>query len=268
MPDNIELHLLRLHYYNNMKEISSYIIEKLHLDKNIQVSNRTFIGIFGLSDDKKGVSFKEFNTEEKLRKYVIKRKNVGSIKKRDLLCYDCPTVMKIDLLDMCFKSYNDEFGWAALDDWCQKNDIRYIFRNDVLTENLDINSHIDSLITEKLHLNKDIKIYSFDEDEFQKIMKRYGLGDGDFTQNLREWFKEDEVNDIEIYGWANTNKLMEVETFLYDDVERKKLIDILLKDGEYKPAKMPDKSFYYTKELFGYISNKDKNLSLVARKIS
>ena len=58
MLGNIELHLLRLHYYNNMKEISSYIIEKLHLDKNIEITNKTFIGVFGLSDDKKGVSFK------------------------------------------------------------------------------------------------------------------------------------------------------------------------------------------------------------------
>ena len=239
-----------------MKTISSYIIEKLHLDKNIEITNKTFIGVFGLSDDKKGVSFKEFNTEEALKKYVIKNHDKGIIKKRDLLCYECPTTMKIDLLDMCYKEYNDEFGWAALDDWCQKNDIKYIFRNDILTE--------------KLHLNKDIKTYNFNEDEFQKIMQRYRIGENsEFRREIKEWFKENDVNDIEIYGWENTNSLMEVETYIYNEEERKKLTDILLKEGEYKKStKITGKSFYWTDELFGYITMDNKNLSLIVKKIA
>ena len=238
-----------------MKEISSYIIEKLHIDKNIVVKNRIFVGVFGLSDDKKSVVFKDFNTEKELKKYV--NKHIGkTIHKRDLLCYDCPSPMEVDLLDMCCRSYNDEFGWAALDEWCQKNDIKYIYRNDILTE--------------KLHLNKDIETYTFNEDDFKKIMQRYRIGEGsEFRQEVREWFKENDVNDIKIYGWENTNNLMEVETYVYDEDERKRLMDILLKEGEYKQsAKIDDKAFYWTNELFGYITKHNKNLSLIVKKIA
>lgn len=239
-----------------MKAIENYIYEKLHLDKNIEITNKTFIGVFGLSDDKKSVSFKEFNTDEALKKYVIKNHDKGIIKKRDLLCFECPTPMKIDLLDMCYKSYNDEFGWAALDDWCKENDIKYIFRNDILTE--------------KLHLNKDIEIDSFDEEEFKKIMQNYRIGESsEFNQEIKEWFKENNVKNIKIYGWENTNRLMEVDTYIYDEDERQKLMDILLKEGEYKQSvKIDDKGFYYTNELFGYITKHDKNLSLIVKKVA